>query len=41
LQDSSVLSLLSRADCLVIRLPRAPAVSAGAMVPVLPLPSRS
>jgi molybdopterin molybdotransferase len=41
LQDSSVLSLLSRAACLVIRPPRAPAAPSGAAVPILPLPGRT
>jgi molybdopterin molybdotransferase len=41
LQDSSVLSLLSRADCLVVRPPRAPAAPMGVVVPVLPLPGRA
>ncbi len=36
-QDSSMLSRLARADCLIIRPPHAPAVKAGEMVPVLPL----
>jgi molybdopterin molybdotransferase len=34
-QDSSMLSLLSRADCLVVRPPHAPAAAAGEMVPVI------
>ena len=39
LQDSSVLSLLARADCLVIRPPHAPAAPAGTPVTALPFPS--
>ncbi|MCY4432010.1 MAG: molybdopterin molybdotransferase MoeA [Rhodospirillales bacterium] len=39
LQDSSVLSLLARADCLVIRPPHAPSASAGTPVTALPFPS--
>ena len=38
LQDSSVLSVLSRAGCLIIRPPHAPAAKAGTEVPILPLP---
>jgi molybdopterin molybdotransferase len=38
LQDSSVLSVLSHADCLIVRPPHAPAAPAGAEVPILPLP---
>ena len=37
IQDSSVFSGLAAADCLVIRPPFAPAVAAGATVPVIPL----
>ncbi len=37
IQDSSMLSRLAHADCLVIRAPRAPAVAAGSMVEILPL----
>ncbi|MHA1114354.1 MAG: molybdopterin molybdotransferase MoeA [Alphaproteobacteria bacterium] len=37
LQDSSVLSILARADCLVVRPPRAPAAKAGETVAILPL----
>jgi len=36
-QDSSMLSFLSQADCLVVRAPRAPAIKAGATVPIVPL----
>jgi molybdopterin molybdotransferase len=36
-QDSSMLSFLSKADCLVVRVPRAPAIKAGAVVPIVPL----
>ena len=36
-QDSSLLSPLAIADCLVVRPPRAAAVSAGDIVPVLSL----
>lgn len=36
-QDSSMLSRLARADCLIIRPPHAPPVKAGEMVPVQPL----
>ena len=36
-QDSSMMSLLARADCLVHRAPNAPAVRAGETVPTLPL----
>jgi molybdopterin molybdotransferase len=35
-QDSSMLALLSRATCLVIRPPQAPALAAGERVPILP-----
>ena len=38
-QDSSMLSLLARADCLVIRKPHAPAVEAGEMVEIIDLGS--
>jgi molybdopterin molybdotransferase len=34
-QDSSMLSLMAAADCLVIRAPRAPAIAAGAMVDIV------
>lgn len=37
LQDSSVLSVLAAADCLLIRPPHAPAAAAGSAVPILPL----
>ena len=36
-QDSSMLSFLSKADCLVVRAIRAPAIKAGATVPIIPL----
>ncbi|HET6222057.1 MAG TPA: molybdopterin molybdenumtransferase MoeA, partial [Dongiaceae bacterium] len=36
-QDSSMLSLMAKADCLVIRAPRAPAIKAGATVSIVPL----
>jgi molybdopterin molybdotransferase len=36
-QDSSMLSLISGADCLVIRPPRSPAAKAGDVVTVMPL----
>ncbi|HEV8028421.1 MAG TPA: gephyrin-like molybdotransferase Glp [Stellaceae bacterium] len=36
-QDSSMMSLLARSDCLVIRQPHAPAAAAGQMVEILPL----
>jgi molybdopterin molybdotransferase len=36
-QDSSMLSFLSKADCLVVRAPRAPAIMAGALVAIVPL----
>jgi len=36
-QDSSMLSFLSKADCLVVRAPRAPAIKAGALVAIVPL----
>ena len=36
-QDSSLLSPLAEADCLLIRPVRAPAAPAGALVPILPL----
>lgn len=36
-QDSSMLSLMASADCLVIRPPFAPPIKAGAPVPILPL----
>ena len=37
-QDSSMMRLLSSADCLVIRPPHAPAVEAGATVPIVEFP---
>jgi molybdopterin molybdotransferase len=36
-QDSSLLSPLAQADCLLVRPARAPALPAGALVPILPL----
>jgi molybdopterin molybdotransferase len=36
-QDSSLLAPLAEADCLLIRLPRAPAAPAGSLVSILPL----
>ena len=36
-QDSSMLSFLSKADCLVVRAPRAPAIKAGTLVAIVPL----
>jgi molybdopterin molybdotransferase len=36
-QDSSMLSLLAKADCLVIRKPHAPAAKAGETVEIIPL----
>lgn len=36
-QDSSMLSLMSAADCLLVRPPRAPAAESGAIVSILPL----
>jgi molybdopterin molybdotransferase len=38
-QDSSMMRLLATADCLVVRPPNAPALPAGAMVPIVPFPS--
>jgi hypothetical protein len=32
-----MLSLMAKADCLVIRAPRAPAIKAGAIVSIVPL----
>ena len=37
-QDSSMMRLLSEADCLVVRPPHAPAIAAGATVPIVPFP---
>ena len=37
LQDSSMLKMLSRAEALILRAPRAPALPAGAAVEVIPL----
>ncbi|MGH6894164.1 MAG: molybdopterin molybdotransferase MoeA [Dongiaceae bacterium] len=36
-QDSSMLSLLARADCLIVRRPHAPAAKAGEPVDIIPL----
>ncbi len=36
-QDSSMLSALARADCLVVRAPHAPAATAGEVVEIVPL----
>lgn len=36
-QDSSMMSLLARSDCLVVRPPHAPAAKAGERVPIIPL----
>jgi molybdopterin molybdotransferase len=36
-QDSSMLSTFARSDCLIVRVPHAPAVAQGDMVDVLPL----
>ncbi len=36
-QDSSMLSLMARADCLIVRSVRAPAIKAGATVPIVVL----
>jgi molybdopterin molybdotransferase len=38
-QDSSMMRLLAAADCLVVRPPHAPAIAAGASVPIVPFPS--
>jgi molybdopterin molybdotransferase len=37
-QDSSMMHLLAAADCLVVRPPQAPAIAAGATVPIVPFP---
>ena len=37
-QDSSMMRLLSEADCLVVRPPNAPAIAAGVTVPIVPFP---
>ena len=37
-QDSSMMRLLAAADCLVVRPPLAPAIAAGATVPIVPFP---
>lgn len=39
MQDSASSAALASADCLIIRPPGAPAASAGAMVPILPIPN--
>jgi molybdopterin molybdotransferase len=36
-QDSSMMSLLARSDCLVVRVPHAPAAAPGDMVEIVPL----
>jgi molybdopterin molybdotransferase len=36
-QDSSMMSLLARSDCLVVRPPHAPAAAIGDMVEIVPL----
>jgi molybdopterin molybdotransferase len=38
-QDSSMMRLLAEADCLVVRPPHAPAIAAGAIVPIVPFPA--
>jgi molybdopterin molybdotransferase len=38
-QDSSMMRLLAMADCLLVRPPHAPALSAGATVPIMPFPA--
>ena len=38
-QDSSMMRLLAMADCLVVRPPHAPAIAAGAIVPIVPFPA--
>jgi molybdopterin molybdotransferase len=38
-QDSSMMRLLAAADCLVVRPPHAPALAAGATVPIVPFPA--
>jgi molybdopterin molybdotransferase len=40
-QDSSMLSLLAKADCLVVRPPHAPAAKAGEAVEIVPLDPRA
>jgi molybdopterin molybdotransferase len=40
-QDSSMMHPLAAADCLIVRPPHAPAVAAGAMVPIIPFPGGS
>jgi molybdopterin molybdotransferase len=39
IQDSSMMRLLSAADCLILRPPHAPAAPAGSMVPIIPFPT--
>ena len=36
-QDSSMLSRLARADCLIVRAPHAPPAAAGSRVEIIPL----
>ena len=38
-QDSSMLSRLVQADCLVVRPPHAPALKTGSIVEILPMPN--
>lgn len=38
-QDSSMLATLAKADCLIVRPPRAPAANAGDLVEIMPMPS--
>ncbi len=38
-QDSSMLAMLARANCLILRAPHAPALKAGETVPVMPIPA--
>jgi molybdopterin molybdotransferase len=38
-QDSSMMRLLAAADCLIVRPPHAPALAAGATVPIVPFPA--
>jgi molybdopterin molybdotransferase len=40
-QDSSMMRLLAEADCLVMRPPNAPAVAAGATVPIVTFPAEA
>ncbi len=37
-QDSSMLAMLAAADCLILRAPHAPALDAGTVVEILPIP---